>query len=218
MNGPNLVLESIGSGLVVLRKIGQTILCLVCTINDSAHSITGRSSMSASEMVHSPFGSHLHTRGCCYLWDGLMKTSTSHVQKCCSHIPGGSSLHEATASFPLQKWPAAGDHRSQCSAHTLQTCGNVHTHTKTNTVKMFGQPTVVKTNDNQPALSIRSPVKHLHFEMETRTCHTVSNQAELTGCRYMFPQRTSSIYIPCTLLMQFDLLMAHLKFLVIKNT
>ena len=153
--------------------------------------------MSASEMVHSPFGSHLHTRGCCCSWDGLMKTSTSPVQKCCSHIPGGSSLHEATASFPLQKWPAAGDHRSQCSAHTLQTCGNVHTHThtKTNTVNMFGQPTLVKTNVNQPALSIRSPVEHPHFEMGGHTCHTVLNQAELTGCRSMFPQRTSSMYI-----------------------
>ena len=68
VNGPNLVLQSICCGLVVLRKVGQTILSLVSTINNSAHSITRRSSMSTSEVVHSTFCSHLHTQGsCCYM-------------------------------------------------------------------------------------------------------------------------------------------------------
>ena len=49
-----------------------------------------------------------------------------------------------------------------------------HTHTKTNTVKTFRQPKVVQTNDNQPALSIRSPVEHPHFEMgDAHTPHCV---------------------------------------------
>ena len=74
VNGPNLVLQSICCGLVVLRKVGQTILSLVSTINNSAHSITRRSSTSASEVIHSSFCSHLHTQGlCCYMalaaWD-----------------------------------------------------------------------------------------------------------------------------------------------------
>ena len=34
--------------------------------------------------------------------------------------------------------------------------------------------------------------------MGTRTRHTELNQVELTGCRSVFPQRTSSMYIPCT--------------------
>ena len=68
VHGPNLVLQSICCGLVVLRKVGQTILSLVSTINNSAHSISRRSSTSASEVVHSSFCSHLHTQGlCCYM-------------------------------------------------------------------------------------------------------------------------------------------------------
>ena len=66
VNGPNLVLQSICRGLVVLRKVGQTILSLVSTINNSAHSITRRSSTSASEVIHTSFCSHLHTQRLCF--------------------------------------------------------------------------------------------------------------------------------------------------------
>ena len=36
------------------------------------------------------------------------------------------------------------------------------------------------------------------FRWGTRTRHTVLNQVELTGCRSVLPQRTSSMYMPCT--------------------
>ena len=36
------------------------------------------------------------------------------------------------------------------------------------------------------------------FRWGTRTRHTVLNQVELTGCRSVLPQRTSSMCMPCT--------------------
>ena len=55
----HLVLETIGRGLVVLGKVWQAILCLVCTVNHCAHCVSGCSCMRTPEVVHATFESHL---------------------------------------------------------------------------------------------------------------------------------------------------------------
>ena len=55
----NLVLQPISGGLVVLCKVRETVLCLVCAINDCAHGICRSSSLGTPEVVHSPLRSHL---------------------------------------------------------------------------------------------------------------------------------------------------------------
>ena len=67
----NLVLQPISGGLVVLCKVRETVLCLVCAINDCAHGICRSSSLGTPEVVHSPLRSHLRKQ----------KATCSHICK-----------------------------------------------------------------------------------------------------------------------------------------
>ena len=66
ISAANLVLQSIRGGFVVLCKVRETVLCLVCAINDCAHGICRSSSLGTPEVVHSPLRSHLRKqKGTC---------------------------------------------------------------------------------------------------------------------------------------------------------
>ena len=55
----HLVLETVGCGLVVLRKVREPILCLVCPIYHCTHCVTGCRCMRTSEVVNTTFKSNL---------------------------------------------------------------------------------------------------------------------------------------------------------------
>ena len=55
----HLVLETVGCGLVVLRKVREPILCLVCPIYHCTHCVTGCRCMRTSEVVHTTLKSNL---------------------------------------------------------------------------------------------------------------------------------------------------------------
>ena len=77
---------------------------------------------------------------------------------------------------------------------------SAHAQTRTESIFRQLQPTFVSTEHiiNHSGFCIHSPVEHAHLQMGTRTRHTVLNQVELTGCRSVLLQCTSSMYMPCT--------------------
>ena len=71
----HLVFQAIGGGLVVLRKVGEPVLCLVSTINDCAHGVRRSSRVGTPKVVHAPFNSNLHTS------TAYMPEHTTHTQQ-----------------------------------------------------------------------------------------------------------------------------------------